>query len=380
MALTKSKKKLSDKKPQDKDIGADLFPPEMPKSINLLTNNDVFFGSPIPAIDRLKIVSPDDFEDIVREWIAGYCKTIYIKVWKAGGANDKGRDVVAILNSKNEYDNFQCKHYDHPLSPTDIWKELGKLCYYTYNKSFILPRKYFFVSPQGIGPKLVELFSKPKDLENELLKNWDKYCKNEITEKEEVVLSTKLLRHIKKIDFSIFTFLDPQELIEQHKKTNYYAARFGGGLTNRKNPIINDVSDNDMLLRYVEQLFIAYSDYLKTNLKTIKELKAHSELLGHFNRQRECFYWAESLDQFSRDSLPLGNTSFQELKDEIYQAVVDIANSIHSDGYENIKKTTSEASKINIQSNALLSVSLTQDKIGICHHLANENKLIWVKL
>lgn len=357
----------------------ELIIPEKPKSIGLLTNNDILFGSPIPAIDKLKIVSPDEYEDIIREWIAGYCMTKYIGVRKVGGANDKGRDVIAFLNSANDYDNYQCKHYDHPLAPSDIWKELGKLCYYTFDGSYKLPQQYFFVAPQGVGPKLSDYLQKPNDLKAELIKEWDSKCKNGISDKLEIELTTELLTYINTIDFSIFKALDPQEFIEQHQQTNYYAARFGGGLKRREKPVVNAMSEREMLLRYVEQLFEAYSDHLKTEVQTITELNSHTELFEHFNRQRECFYWAEALNEFSRDSLPTGNNCFSDLKEEIFHGVVDISNQKHSSGYENIKKTTATAVALNIQSNALLSVSKTQDKIGICHHLANENKLTWVK-
>lgn len=357
----------------------ELILPETPKSIGLLTNQDILFGTPIPAIDKLKIVSPNEYEDIIREWIAGYCQKKYVGVRKVGGANDKGRDVVAFINEANDYDNYQCKHYDHPLAPSDVWKELGKLCYYTFDGSYKLPQKYFFVAPQGVGPKLSDYLQKPTDLKTHLIKEWESKCKNGISDKVEIELSVELLAHINSIDFSIFKFLDPQEFIEQHQQTNYYAARFGGGLKKRDKPIFDKINEAEMLLRYVEQLFEAYSDHLKTNVQTISELNIHTELFNHFNRQRECFYWAEALNEFSRDSLPTGNTCFAELKEEIFHSVVDISNQAHTTGYENIKKTTAIAVALNIQSNALLSVSKTQDKIGICHHLANENKLTWVK-
>jgi hypothetical protein len=360
-------------------VNAELLQPEMPKSIGLLTNNDILFGSPIPAIDKLKIVSPDEYEDIIREWVAGYCQKKYVGVRKVGGANDKGRDVVAFINAKGDYDNYQCKHYNHPLAPSDIWKELGKLCYYTFDGSYKLPQNYFFVAPHGVGPKLNEYLQKPIELKAALIKEWDGKCKTGITDKVEIELSNELLAHINSIDFLIFKFLDPQEFIEQHQQTNYFAARFGGGLKKREKPVVSGMKDAELLLRYVTQLFEAYSDHLKTNVQSITELNLHTELFEHFNRQRECFYWADALNQFSRDSLPSGNTCFEDLKEEIYHGIIDTTNSTHSSGYENVKKTTNVACQLNIQSNALISVSKTQDKIGICHHLSNENKLTWVK-
>lgn len=355
----------------------DLLKPEAPKSIGLLTNSDILFGSPTPPIDKLKVVSDSEFEDIIREWISGYCKSKYISVWRAGGANDKGRDVIAYIDDKGNYDNYQSKHYDHPLMPSDVWQEFVKLCYYTFNDDFKLPKKYYFVSPQGVGPKLGDLINNPEELKKELFNKW-----NEINTlgKNIIILSDELREHITAIDFSMFDFLDPQDFIEQHKQTSYFAARFGGGLQNRREkPVVNEFDNVEYSLRFVDQLFKAYSEHHKIDITTLGELNKFGEQLEHFNRNRNCFYWAEALDQFGRDRLPYENTCFEDLKEEIYQGVIDVSNSNHSSGYERVKNTTQEATKLSLQSNALLSVAQIQDKIGICHHLVNDAKLTWVE-
>ncbi len=356
-----------------------LIESEEPKSLGLLSNNDAVLGIPIPPIDRLKIISAENFEDLIREWISGYCKEKYSRVRKPAGAGDKGRDVIAYIDDADKWDNYQCKHYDHPLYPSDIWLELGKLCYYTFNEDYTIPSKYFFVSPLGVGSTLGDLLDNPDELKNELLKEWESKCKDKITSTETIELTTELIAHIKDIDFSIFSALDPQELIEQHRQTKYFATRFGGGLQRRKKPSIQPFKDEEYSLRYVEQLFEAYSDHNKRKLSNISELKVHSEYFEHFNRNRNCFYWAEALNQFSRDHLHPSNTCFEDLKEEVYIGVVDINNSSHSSGYENVIKTTGEATKLNLTGNALIDKAQIHDKVGLCHHLANENKLIWVK-
>jgi len=357
----------------------DFIEPTEPQSIGLLSNSDVILGTPIPPIDRLKIVSAEDFEDIIREWIAGYCKSKYIKVRKPAGAGDKGRDVIAFINDGGDWDNYQCKHYDHPLHPGDIWLELGKLCYYTFNNHYGLPKKYYFVAPQGVGNTLGDLLDTPKKLKEELIEKWEDKCKSKITSTEKVELTADLKKHIEGIDFSIFTSLDPQELIEQHKQTRYFASRFGGGLQQRNRPVINTFEEKEYSLRFIEQLFEAYSDHTKTSINKLEDLKLHNDYFEHFNRNRSCFYWAEALNQFSRDHLPPNNNCFEDLKEEVYLGVVDVSNGAHISGYKNVVKTTNEATKLNLGGNALLEKAQMRDKIGICHHLANENKLKWVK-
>lgn len=357
----------------------ELIEPQEPQSIGLLSNSDVVLGIPIPPIDRLKIVSAENFEDIVREWIAGYCKTKYTKVRKPAGAGDKGRDVIAFIGDNGDWDNYQCKHYDHPLHPGDIWLELGKLCYYTFHNHYQLPKKYYFVSPQGVGNTLGDLLDEPEKLKKELIDKWDDKCKVKITNTENIELTTELNEYIESIDFGIFTSLDPQELIEQLKTTRYFASRFGGGLQQRKKPSINSFENKEYSLRFIEQLFEAYSDHIKTPISNLEDLKPYTDYFEHFNRNRNCFYWAEALNQFSRDHLPPKNTCFEDLKEEVYIGVVDTCNNAHKSGYENVLKTTNEATKLTLSGNALLEKAQIQDKIGICHHLANENKLKWIK-
>jgi hypothetical protein len=56
-----------------------------------------------------------------------------MKRWSERVERDKGCDVVGIPQVGSlEWANFQCKHYDHPLMPSEVWVELGKVCFYTY--------------------------------------------------------------------------------------------------------------------------------------------------------------------------------------------------------------------------------------------------------
>jgi len=98
-------------------------------------------GPSIPPIERIKLFSADQWEAVVDEWASSV--PAYGLVERAGGAGDKGCDVIAIVDPSDpdgEWDNFQCKHYDHPLAPGDIWVELGKLCYYTHIGEYSIPQ------------------------------------------------------------------------------------------------------------------------------------------------------------------------------------------------------------------------------------------------
>lgn len=352
--------------------------------IERVTNYDLLNGRPIPAIDRIKLFSPNDYEVFIQEWLFGYLKNQYEKVRRSGGAGDKGRDVIAYKkysadNIELSWDNYQCKHYANPLMPSNIWIELGKLCFYTYRQDFTIPNKYYFVSPQGVGSTLGDLIEKPDELRNELIKNWDNYCKSGVTKGQSIELKGTFRQYVENFDFSIVSYIEPLEIIEQHQQTKFHTPRFGGGLTKAR-PINvvtpNEISNKEM--NYVNKLLKAYSDHTKEQIESLDKLKVHSNLINHFHRQREHFYLADSLHKFERDTLPDGTNAFNELKEEIYDGIIDIVDSEFKDGFEKVKKVTQEARKLEITSNLLVSVLKSNDRSGICHHLANEDKIDWV--
>ena len=114
-------------------------------------------GPPSPTPAKLvTLYSASEWEEFIGEWAEGF-QPAYEQVSRIGGAGDMGRDVIGHLEPAHvrprPCDIYQCKHYDHPLTPTDIYLELGKLCVHTYRLDYPVPRRYRFVPPRGIGPK-----------------------------------------------------------------------------------------------------------------------------------------------------------------------------------------------------------------------------------
>ncbi|MGL9649951.1 hypothetical protein Q7I60_18615, partial [Escherichia coli] len=97
---------------------------------------------------------------------------------------------------------------------------------------------------------------------------------------------------------------------------------------------------------------------------------------GPHLRQRERFYHAESLKNFARDTVPAG--TFDALQDEIYHGVIDVCEDYHLSGFARMKETMKHATTIAVTSNPLVTSIKTQDRQGICHQLANDDRLIWV--
>jgi hypothetical protein len=156
-------------------------------------------------VKLLRIVSEDDYEELIQEWansfLAQKSDKNYIRVELLGGAGDKGRDVVCTIDDKKDiWDNYQCKHYENKLTPSDIYVEIGKLCYFCFKGDYSVPRKYYFVSPCGVGTKLRDFLKRPAELKAELIKNWKTHCEAQITKKEIVNLSGKIEAYVEAND------------------------------------------------------------------------------------------------------------------------------------------------------------------------------------
>jgi hypothetical protein len=346
--------------------------------VPIISASGVRTGKPITALQRIQLFSPREWEEFIHEWLHELKKD-YHDVQLFGGAGDQGRDVVAYLTHQagGPWDNYQCKHYDEPLTPGDIWLELAKLCYYTFQQEFTVPRHYYFIAPHDVGTSLKKLIEKPSTLRTKLIEAWPEKCQNKITSTGPIVLAGDLLSYVKAFDFSIIKRASRLTIIEQHKKGPFHLARFGGGLPDREphEPPPPDITVKEA--RYVQQLIEAYGERLGQSLVNIAALNGDEILLDHFKRSREHFYWAEALRNFSRDHLPPGE--FERLQSEIHDGVKDVANQNHRDGFERVIQTTREARIIQISGHPLSDCLHTNDRSGICHQLANEDRLTWVK-
>lgn len=291
---------------------------------------EIVSGPSIVPTERMKLFSPSDWEGFVNEWASSLGQ--YGLVERTSGAGDMGCDVIGTVDPSDPnspWDNYQCKHYDHPLAPGDIWVELGKLCYYTWRGDYTVPRSYRFVAPRGVGGKLARLLKRPAELKAGLLAAWDDKCARQITSATTAALDSALQTHIDTIDFGIFGYVPALQLVEQHAKTRFFAVRFGLGLPPRPPSPIPPTTLGATETRYVQQLFEAYGDNLSRPITHPGELP--SRLAGHFSRAREAFYCAEALRNFSRDTLPDG--AFDHLQDQIYDGVVDVTETAHACGF-----------------------------------------------
>ncbi len=350
-----------------------------PSLTEIYSAEHVVSGIPIPKTKRIEIFSPAEWEEFTEEWASSLISE-YSKIARFAGSGDKGLDVVGFITNTTfdgGWDNFQCKHYDNPLQPNNIWVEIGKIIYYSFIGDYPPPRKYYFISPKGVGTKLGKYLASPDQLKTESRNNWASHCQDDITETLPIPLTGALQTYFDQFDFSIFSYKSSVNLIAEHSKTAFHAVRFGGGLRTRP-PVTTPPCEIDSSeSRYIQQIFEAYSDHTNDIISGESCLNDKPELRNDFVRQRERFYNAESLRNFSRDTVPIG--TFESLQEEIYQGVVDACESDHADGLARMRGTILQSGQLSLTSNPLSSVMKVQDKQGICHQLANIDRLTWVK-
>lgn len=342
-----------------------------PATTTLPSAQQVAVGVPISPIQRLRFISPEEWEHFVVEWV-DHLRPAYKDVQRCGGSGDLGRDVIGIVDDAT-WDNYQCKHYAKPLGVADVLPELAKLTYYARIGEYSYPRRYVFVAPQGGSTHLINILPKPDALKKRLLADW---AADKIPDAPEK-LHDALRRYVEQADFSILEVPSPQHLAMQHASTRHHVLRFGVGLPPRpavQAPPAQLAQDE---VHYVRALLDAYGDHTKQTLLDVSGLSSLPVLKAHFDRQREDFYSAESLRAFSRDTLP--PLAFEAVQEDVYRGIADVCEMDHPDGYRCVQQATRIARQLPLSAHALDTRILIGDRGGICHQLANDRRLKWTK-
>ncbi len=344
-----------------------------------VTPTHIGSGKNFPVAKLIELLEPGQWEEFTEEWATSLKSYKDVERWS--GPGDMGRDIVAFTSDQKygePWDNYQCKSYAKKLQPNDVWVEFGKIIYYAFKGEFPPPANYYFAASKGVGLKLQKLLANPPKLRSELIKNWDAYCRNGITDTEEIPLEGALLAYLRRFDFRIFRYKTVVELVRGHANTIFHTRRFGSATFPDRPPVERPPDAIQRKeSRYVQQLFEVYSEKLSKQLNTPDDLSAYPELAKHFARSREVFYYAESLRNFPRDSVDPG--AFDEIREEIYHGVVNTYEMEYANGYNRMASTLQQSGNITPNCNALCVRVQTQDKHGICHHLANEDRFVWVK-
>ena len=339
----------------------------------MLTALDVQKGEPVHPLDRLMIMSADEWEIFTLELVFYFDKE-YEKVTRCAGAGDKGRDVIARFSSG--WDNYQCKHYGRKLSVADVVAELGKLVFYTWRGDYTLPRDYRFVTPKGCSSDCIDMLVNKSRIKTEIIQRWDVECRDKITKTESILLEGAFLDYLNAIDFSFVDEMSAQELVDKHQKTPYHSSRFGSYHLKRpqlKKGVPESVGDNEKI--YIEALLHAFSDVDGKEYSHADALS--SDYAEDLERARINFFSAESLEVFSRDAFPEG--CYRELKDDCYEGLHSVVRQDHKNGYERFLQVSTQAVNVPYDSHPLVHYIRPSDRKGLCHQLVNDKNIKWIR-
>jgi hypothetical protein len=237
------------------------------------------------------------------------------------------------------------------------------------------------MSPLGVTNKVADLFRTPEELKLKLKTNWTNMCQTKICS-EAIILISDLSSFIDKMDFSIFNYISPDEFLRDFEKTPFFSKYFLQIVKPRPLTRLVPEEIENRELTYIKKLLSAYSDYLKKNIEDRKKLQElYPNLYEDFKRQRQYFFSAECLAEYSREVYPPESQWFDQLKDEFFDGIIDEVEADCQHGFERLRKVLKRAMELKIGSGQLLdSVIRVQDRKGICHHLANErDEITWVK-
>lgn len=336
-------------------------------------------GPTISPIKRLLTYESGEWEAFIHEWIHSL-KEKYIDVVRPTGPGDKGLDVVGFCDDQKlvgTWDNHQCKFYKDPLSVADVVPEIGKIIIYSFNGFYVAPRVVKFISPKGPSTDLTFFLGNVGKLKERVREDWAKAIEGKISTKEKFPLQDDLATYFEEFDFSIFSAPHPLKVIDEHKETPFYPARFGGGLPERPKPSGPPEEVESHEIRYTGKLLEAYGEHLGKPISQPSHLTGRKSILDHFRRARESFYHAEAFRVFVRDKTTSG--TFESLQDEIYDGVVDTCDQKFDDGFARVNAVTDRATNLPLDAHPLNKATFVKDRKGICHQLANDDRLTWKK-
>lgn len=329
----------------------------------------------------LYAMDEDTYEELVTSWAYLCSDGMYEQTFRIGGTGDHGIDVLAVLSrQQHRYHIYQCKHYAESLKPSTVYPEVCKILYHIFKGRIPTPEAYFIIAPKDLTAQLSEDYTDKSKLKNNITTNWDKYSKN-IIKDVSIPLEGELLLFIDSFDFEIFDYISTDAFLSKIRKhKTLYIQYFGvrKDLIDRiqlQTP--DDIQSGEA--NYIGYLLDAYNDADTINHIDQNNVSS-SGFASHFSNARDCFWVAESLRKMSEENSPGDTDEFGELKRDMHFHVSDTYEEEYENALARNKAVIKEAKTFSPKSDRIISGEISSgEKIGVCYHLSNDNKLIWKK-
>jgi hypothetical protein len=321
--------------------------------------------------------SPDEWEQFVLEWATAVDED-YVKLKRLGGPDDGGVDIAAFKSTsgfEGSWDCYQAKHYEKALAPAQAFAEMLKIFLNVHRGRYCLPDRYSFMAPRGCGQSLSRLLSSPTAHREEFIRQLtgesalgSSLGKDEHEAVVELASATS---------FEVFDAAEIHEVIDVHRKTRFHVARFGGRLDDRPDATLPPDEIAEVEATYVAALVDVYAETRPGEVVSVQSALADPTTGDHLRRQRVAFYSAESLRVYARDAVPAG--TFDALQDDVFDGVIEMAEAGHETGMHRLNAVMAASAGLDLSSHALITVANQRDRKGICHQLANDSRVAWVR-
>lgn len=328
--------------------------------------------TPTPK-QKISLYSADEWEEFTYEWVRAL-EEGYVGIELGGGTGDRGVDVAAFLTQSKfngDWHSYQCKHYSAPLPLATAMGEILKVFIAAWEGHYALPSRYVFVAP-NISRGLQRMLATPVELKKAFLKDLTKP-----TNKAFTALESAVRQGVEQLaeanDFSLFEAANLDDILDLHRTTRHYATRFDEPFSTRPEVRFPPEEHASHESRYIQQLLDVYAEHFQAG--TLNDVTAHDKAGPHLKRQREAFYSAEALRMFARDHVPEGH--FEALQDDLYDSVVEVADRDFPNGWARVQAVLEASTQVQVTETHLIRVVRTRDRKGVCHQLANDDRLTW---
>jgi hypothetical protein len=204
-----------------------------------------------------------------------------------------------------------------------------------------------------------------------LTSNWSKKCLG-------LCPLSDIRDAIESFAFPTFDAATAERIVNDLKGSAVYPVLFGGGLT--KPRPINKMPPEEIAaeeIPYVGKLVDAYAEHSTIGPVTSAESALAHETYGpHLRSSRREFYCAESLREFSKDVL-IEPDDFASLQEAVYDGVKYTAERDFQSGYDRVLAVCEQATTVQVGDHPLSGDLTPADRSGMCHQLANDDRLTW---
>jgi C-terminal domain 6 of the ABC-three component (ABC-3C) systems len=328
------------------------------------------------VIRQVRGYGAEEWEIFTRECQQGLAKLHgYLEVKRLGGAGDHGRDVIGLCSPaacEGVWDNYQCKNYEGMLQTPQACQDAGKIIFHAFRGVFKPPRRCTFAAPKGPSTELRDMLLNPSKFRAEVIKTWDVRVAGHVVRRQRHLLEGNLADYVNEYDFESFGYITLDEMLDAHRLTAYWTERFGGLLP----PPMPGVTPETVMEHetvYVGKLLDVYAEATGAAIASVGDLDAHAGWKADLQTQRVRFFDAEAFRTTYRDQTEPGTT--ESFAEEIYDAI-EPSLVRPGTGLDRLTTALTVAGQTN-PANVLTPQAKVGAKQGVCHQLANDDRVTW---